>query len=79
MVTKNGIIEASKNYFQQKFSETTFIPGETCIPPSSKVLDEQDCAALIDASLEMWLTAGRFASQIDYMVKSLKSILAGRG
>lgn len=65
MVTKNEIIEASKTYFQQKFGETTFIPGETYIPPSGKVLDEQDCAALIDASLDMWLTAGRFASQLE--------------
>ena len=65
MVTKAEIIEASKVYFNQKFGETNFVPGETYIPPSGKVLDEQDCAALIDASLDMWLTAGRFASQFE--------------
>lgn len=65
MVTKSEIIEASKAYFNQKFSGNTFIPGETYIPPSGKVLDAEDCANLIDASLDMWLTAGRFAAQFE--------------
>lgn len=65
MVSKNEIIEASRDYFNQTFGHSPFIPGETYIPPSGKVLDEEDCASLIDASLDMWLTAGRFASQFE--------------
>ena len=65
MVTKKEIIEASKAYFNEKFSEEKFIPGQTYIPPSGKVLDSEDCAYLIDASLDMWLTAGRFAAQFE--------------
>jgi CDP-6-deoxy-D-xylo-4-hexulose-3-dehydrase len=65
MATKNEIIELSKAYFDQKFGNPEFIPGETYIPPSGKVLDADDCAHLIDASLDMWLTAGRFASQFE--------------
>ena len=65
MVTKSEIIEASKIYFNEKFSAQPFIPGETYIPPSGKVLDDEDCASLIDASLDMWLTAGRFAAQLE--------------
>jgi len=42
-----------------------FIPGETYIPPSGKVMDGGDCASLIDASLDMWLTAGRYAQQFE--------------
>jgi len=42
-----------------------FVPGETYIPPSGKVVDGADCAALIDASLDMWLTAGRYAKQFE--------------
>ncbi|MDR0913370.1 MAG: lipopolysaccharide biosynthesis protein RfbH [Methanobrevibacter sp.] len=30
------------------------------IPPSGKVLDENDLFKMVDASLDMWLTAGRF-------------------
>lgn len=65
MATKSQIIQASKDYFNSKFEQNTFVPGETYIPPSGKVLDALDCANLIDASLDMWLTAGRFASQFE--------------
>ena len=65
MVSKNEIIELSKGYFDKKFGKVEFVPGETYIPPSGKVLDADDCAHLIDASLDMWLTAGRFASQFE--------------
>ena len=65
MVAKKEIIKLSRAYFDQKFGDTKFIAGETYIPPSGKVLDADDCAHLIDASLDMWLTAGRFASQFE--------------
>lgn len=65
MTSKSQIIQASKDYFNSKFAQNTFVPGETYIPPSGKVLDASDCANLIDASLDMWLTAGRFASQFE--------------
>ena len=64
-MSKNEIIEASKAYFNQTFGSSSFIPGETYIPPSGKVLDAEDCASLVDASLDMWLTAGRFASKFE--------------
>ena len=62
---KKEIIESCRNYFNEKFSKKEFIAGETYIPPSGKVLDEDDCANLIDASLDMWLTAGRYASSFE--------------
>lgn len=65
MTTKNDIINLSKSYFEEKFGKPEFIPGKTYIPPSGKVLDAEDCAHLIDASLDMWLTAGRFASRFE--------------
>lgn len=64
-ISKSEIILASKQYFEKKFGNIKFVPGETYIPPSGKVLDADDCAYLIDASLDMWLTAGRFASQFE--------------
>ncbi len=38
----------------------SFNPGESTIPVSGKLLDHNDIAALVDASLDGWLTAGRF-------------------
>lgn len=65
MVTRSEIIELSKNYFNRHFNNEEFIPGETYIAASGKLLDAADCANLIDASLDMWLTAGRFTSQFE--------------
>ena len=35
------------------------------IPPSGKILDKHDLFNLIDASLDMWLTTGRFAEEFE--------------
>lgn len=35
------------------------------IPPSGKLLDEEDLMNMIDASLDMWLTSGRFNEQFE--------------
>lgn len=58
------ILELSKDYFNQR-DVPEFIPGDTYIPPSGKVLDAEDCSHLVDASLDMWLTAGRYARQFE--------------
>ncbi len=42
-----------------------FEPGVTYIPASGKVVDADDCANLVDASLDMWLTAGRYADRFE--------------
>lgn len=43
----------------------TFIPGETYIPPSGKIVDGLDVAAMVDACLDGWLTAGRFSNSFE--------------
>jgi len=40
--------------------ETEFHPGESPVPVSGKVLDSADFISLVDASLDGWLTSGRF-------------------
>lgn len=58
------IIQRARDYFDAKPVQS-FVPGVTYIPPSGKVMDADDCAHLIDASLDMWLTAGRFADRFE--------------
>lgn len=61
---RTEIIRLAREYHASR-PQPTFEPGVTYIPPSGKVLDEDDCANLIDASLDMWLTAGRYADQFE--------------
>lgn len=59
------ILNKAKQFFKEKNSEQKFVYGETYIPASGKVIDEDDLANLIDASLDMWLTSGRYADQFE--------------
>lgn len=46
-------------------STQTIIPGENYIPVTGKVLDEDDILMGVDAALDGWLTAGRFAKKFE--------------
>lgn len=61
---RSQIINLARQHFDAR-PNPPFVPGETYIPPSGKVMDAEDCAHLIDASLDMWLTAGRFADRFE--------------
>jgi len=47
-------------YARHHLARAPFLPGETAIPASGKVLDAADLRNLVDASLDGWLTTGRF-------------------
>ena len=55
------ILALVAEYQQAAFAPTPFIPGETPIPVSGKVLDAKDFQMMTDAVLDGWLTTGRFA------------------
>ncbi len=42
-----------------------FVPGKTPVPYGGRVYDEQELLSLVDAALDFWLTAGRFANQFE--------------
>jgi CDP-6-deoxy-D-xylo-4-hexulose-3-dehydrase len=56
------ILELVDQYHQVAFPQTGFVPGKTLVPVSGKVFDGEDIRHLVDASLDFWLTTGRFAS-----------------
>lgn len=42
-----------------------FVPGATMIPPSGKLIDESELKNMVEASLDGWLTTGRFNFQFE--------------
>lgn len=62
---RNSILTLGDAFFAERHSGGKFIPGQTYIPCSGKVLDAQDLRHLLDASLDMWLTTGRYAAQFE--------------
>lgn len=61
---RSQILELARQHMEaQKTPE--FVPGETYIPVSGKIVDGDDCARLVDASLDMYLTSGRYAAEFE--------------
>ena len=52
-------------YADLEFAESIFVGGETAIPPSGKKLGVRELQNMVDASLDGWLTTGRFNSAFE--------------
>ncbi|MBC7964110.1 MAG: lipopolysaccharide biosynthesis protein RfbH [Steroidobacteraceae bacterium] len=58
-------IKAAVAYYEHRHSaKKTFQPGDR-IPYAARVFDEREVTALIDSSLDFWLTAGRYAERFE--------------
>lgn len=47
-------------FAKEKYKTEKFIPNESVVPPSGKVIGETELQYMVDASLDGWLTTGRF-------------------
>ena len=61
---REQILALAEQFFNQQFAGKPFEPGTSPVPVSGKVLDASDLRSLIDASLDCWLTTGRFADAV---------------
>lgn len=52
-------------YAEIEFSQKSFEPGQTVVPPSGKLIGSEELKNMVDASLDGWLTAGRFNEQFE--------------
>ena len=52
-------------YAKEQYKPKAFIGGETVIPPSGKVLGEEELQNMVSASLDGWLTTGRFNTEFE--------------
>ncbi len=59
------ILQLTAEYHAAAFAERPFTPGVSTVPVAGRVFDAADMQALIDSSLDFWLTAGRFTNQFE--------------
>ena len=52
-------------YAKEQYKVKEFVPGETVIPPSGKLLGEEELQNMVSASLDGWLTTGRFNAEFE--------------
>ena len=62
---REEVIEAALKYYAFKHEKSTgFTPGDR-IPYAGRVFDGSEIAALVDSSLDFWLTTGRYAERFE--------------
>src|SRR6266404_8591387 len=54
-----------KQYYDVALATPAFVPGQSSVPVSGKVFDSTELELLVEASLDGWLTTGRFAAQFE--------------
>lgn len=52
-------------YAAIEFSLKAFEPGQTVVPPSGKLIGAEELKNMVEASLDGWLTTGRFNEQFE--------------
>ncbi len=62
---RQQILNLSAEYFAEAFPARDFHPGESPVPVSGKVINDQDLASVVDAALDCWFTTGRFAGEFE--------------
>ena len=69
---RKEIASLVEQFAEEKYKPVPFEPGTTTIPPSGKVLGKEELLNMVDASLDAWLTTGRFNEKFE---KSLADFL----
>ncbi len=54
------ILDLVGEYARRHHAPAAFVPGTSAVPVSGKVYGASDMQALVDSSLDFWLTTGRF-------------------
>jgi len=62
---KSKILNLVNNYSNIHFKEKNFIPGVSEVPVSGKVIGALEIQNMVEASLDGWLTTGRFNHQFE--------------
>jgi len=62
---RKKILEHIKNLNWLRKKKIHFVPGKSKIPYAGRVYDERELINLVDASLDFWLTSGRYAGEFE--------------
>ena len=68
------ISELVQEFADLKYTDTTFKPGRSVVPPSGKGIGSTELQYMVDASLDGWLTTGRFNNQFEKKLADFLSV-----
>jgi CDP-6-deoxy-D-xylo-4-hexulose-3-dehydrase len=71
---RNEILSLVNDYSEINFKQKEFIPGVSEVPVSGKVIGSLELKNMVEASLDGWLTTGRFNEQFEKKLASFLGI-----
>ena len=69
MTAREEILEKVREHYAATWGERSFEPGSDPVPVSGKVFDADELISLVDSALDFWLTAGRYADELQRDLK----------
>jgi CDP-6-deoxy-D-xylo-4-hexulose-3-dehydrase len=57
------VTNETETFYHDRFSNNEFIPGKSKVNYAGRVFDEKEIINAVDASLDFWLTEGRFSEE----------------
>ena len=64
-VLRDRILHLVTRYAALEYRKKGFFPGQDLVPPSGKLLGAEELINMVDASLDGWLTTGRFNKEFE--------------
>lgn len=64
-ILRQEILSLVERYAEKHMRTSTFVAGQTYIPPSGKLIDSAETKLMTEAALDGWLTTGRFNDQFE--------------
>lgn len=64
------IAQLVEQYAAATMAPQAFEPGKTVVPPSGKMIGSEELQLMVEASLDGWLTTGRFNDEFEQKLAS---------
>ncbi|OQA89896.1 MAG: UDP-4-amino-4,6-dideoxy-N-acetyl-beta-L-altrosamine transaminase [Elusimicrobia bacterium ADurb.Bin231] len=71
---RDNVFIAVKKWYKKKLSMIKFIHGQSFVNYAGRVYDEKELINLVDASLDFWLTSGRYAQEFENKLEKFLKI-----
>ena len=62
---RQQILSLVHEFHAEQFPSRTFVPGQSTVPVSGKVIDANDIGAVVESALDGWFTTGRWAKEFE--------------
>ena len=71
---RKQIQELTREFYKERFEKREFSPGKSRLNYAGRVFDEKELVNAVDASLDFWLTEGRFSEQFAEKISNFLGI-----